>query len=148
MSHPPAAPVQYAYPSPPAAPPPPKKKKRGCCSCCLWVILIFVILSVSFVVAAQFIMREPPNPVKEEYESIPDYFSRLDPEIQDRQYGTQELRKEVSNPQSAIRNPQLECGTQELGKRQELRTPHSALRTWNNPRSAIRHPQWSGGAHV
>jgi hypothetical protein len=128
VSHPPAAPVQYAHPAPPAAPPPPKKKKRGCCSCCLWVFLIFVLLSVSFVVAAQLIMRTPANPVKEEYESIPDYFSRLDPEILDHQYGTQELRKEGSNLQSP-----------------ESRAPSLEPR---NPQFAIRNPQWFGGAHV
>jgi hypothetical protein len=110
VSHPPAAPVQYAHPAPPAAPPPPKKKKRGCCSCCLWVILIIVLLSVSFVVAAQLIMRTPANPVKEEYESIPDYFSRLDPECRGIEDESRELGTRLPNLQSAIRNPQLSGG--------------------------------------
>ena len=107
MSYSPAAPAPHAYPPP--APPPPKKK-RGCCSCCLWIVLIVVILSVSFVVAAQFIMRTPSNPVKEEYESIPDYFSRLDPEIRGSESGNQEIRTRFLNPQSAIRNPQSSGG--------------------------------------
>jgi len=141
VSHPPAAPVQYAQPSAPAAQPPPKKKKRGCCSCCLWLVLIIVILSVSFVVAAQFIMRTPSNPVKEEYESIPDYFSLLAPENRGSQSGNQEIRKSVCNSQSAIRNPKSEYGTQELRTGSALRIPHSALRTGDNP-------QWFGGNHA
>ena len=136
MSHPPAAPAQYVYPPTPPQPPPPKKKKRGCCSCCLWFVLIIVVLSVSFVVAAQFIMRSPANPVKEEYESIPDYFSRLSPEIQETESGNLEIRIGLYNPQSAIRNPQSEYGTQEL--RTEV----------FNSQLAIRNSQWSGGAHV
>jgi hypothetical protein len=138
VSYPPAAPVQYAYPSPPAAPPP-GKKKRGCCSCCLWLVLIVMILSVSFIVAAQFIMRTPANPVKEEYESIPDYFSHLDPGIRGNESGNQEIRKEVSNPQSAIRDPHLEYGTQEL--RKEVFNSQFAIRN-----SQL--TQLSGGAHV
>jgi hypothetical protein len=137
VSHPPAAPVQYAHPGPPAAPPPPKKKKRGCCSCCLWIILIFVILSVSFVVAAQFMMRTPANPVKEEYESIPDYFSLLDPECRRIEDESRELGTRLPNPQSAIRNPQSELD-------HEPHEPHKRI----NPQSAIRNPQWFGGAHV
>ncbi len=140
MSQPPAAPAPYAYPPTPAQPLPPKKKKRGCCSCCLWFVLILVVLSVSFVVAAQFIMRAPSNPVKEEYESIPDYFSRLNPELQNNQYGTQELRKAVGNSQFAIRNSQSR-------NNHEPHEPHERA----NPQSEIRNPQltqWSGGAHV
>ena len=139
MSQPPATPGPYAYPPTPAQPPPPKKKKRGCCSCCLWFVLILVVLSVSFVVAAQFIMRAPSNPVKEEYESIPDYFSRLNLELRGTESGNKEIGRGIPYSQSAILNPQAEYGTQQL---------------WSgvfNSQFAIRNPQltqWSGGAHV
>jgi hypothetical protein len=91
---------------PPAAAPARKKKKRGCCSCCLWLVLLVVLLGVSFAAAAHFIMRDPPNPVKEEYESIPDYFSRLVPPDNPTTLDTRLRPNHLSHPQSAIRNPQ------------------------------------------
>jgi hypothetical protein len=51
-------------------------------------------------------MRDPPNPVKEEYESIPDDFSRLVPPDNPTTLDTRLRPNHLSHPQSAIRNPQ------------------------------------------
>lgn len=62
---------------PQAAPVVPRKKRHGCRSCCLFTLLTPLVLILVLLVVGWIYFSEPANPVEKEYDSVPDYYSRL-----------------------------------------------------------------------